>query len=414
MIHSPAVLPRYTAFDPRVPVWCATPDVDRCIHRFFDTSPFSPSGRYLALTQLAAVDRLPEPGDPGYVVVVDLHTGEEEIVAGTHGCDTQLGAQVQWGASDRELFFNDVDLDTWQPFGVAMDPHTEERRRLDGPVYMISPDGTQAAGPCLRRTGVTQAGYGVIVPEERVPLNPEPATDDGLFVTDTQTGECRLLASMARIVEEARPAFDPGRYEGRELYGFHVKWNLQGTRLMFVVRWRPQAGGKAWANVVTMRADGSDICVAIPDSEWSKGGHHPNWTPDGDWVMMNLRVDGVMRLVKARYDGSGLQVMSDAVIGSGHPSLHPDGRHVVTDTYVQESVAFGDGTTPIRWIDLAEGTAENIIRVWSEPRFKGPRNELRVDPHPAWDRDFTHIAFNACEDGKRRVYVADMRPLLGG
>ncbi|HRS96487.1 MAG TPA: hypothetical protein P5179_14550, partial [Candidatus Latescibacteria bacterium] len=44
---------RYRAFSPAVPIWCITPDgLDRCIHRFYDTSPVSPSGRYVALTRL--------------------------------------------------------------------------------------------------------------------------------------------------------------------------------------------------------------------------------------------------------------------------------------------------------------------------------------------------------------------------
>jgi hypothetical protein len=37
---------------------------------------------------------------------------------------------------------------------------------------------------------------------------------------------------------------------------------------------------------------------------------------------------------------------------------------------------------------------------------------LRVDPHPAWDRSHTRIAFNACPDGKRRVFVADLGEML--
>jgi len=101
------------------------------------------------------------------------------------------------------------------------------------------------------------------------------------------------------------------------------------------------------------------------------------------------------------------------VLGSGHPSLHPNGRHVVTDSYPGEPVAFGDGTTPIRLIDLAEGTATDLVRIRTVPPTSGPNNELRVDPHPAWDREHRRVAFNACPDGTRRVYVADLGGILG-
>ena len=70
-------------------------------------------------------------------------------VAETRGWATQLGAQMQWGADDTQLFFNDMDCEAWQPFGVEMDVATGERRELEGTVYMVSHDGTKSASPCL-------------------------------------------------------------------------------------------------------------------------------------------------------------------------------------------------------------------------------------------------------------------------
>jgi len=405
--------PPYTEFDPAVPVWCVTPQAGRTFHRFFDTSPASPSGRLVALTRLPFEDRLPQPGDVAEIVLVDLQTGEERVVAETGGWDTQLGAQAQWGADDTQLFFNDLDPTTWRPFGVRLDPLSGARRNLHGTVYMVSPDGRWAASPCLLRTARTQAGYGVVVPPHRIPSNHGASAEDGVYVTDTSTGECRLLVSFADIVATAEPPLDPDEYAGGSFYGAHVKWNPQGTRLMLVLRWLPDRGGRMRMHVVTMEADGSDMHIAIPASEWGKGGHHPNWCPDGEHVMMNLKLDGkALCLVRARYDGSDLEVMTDAVLGSGHPSMHPNGRHVVTDAYPGEPVAFGDGTVPIRLIDLETGTETCLARIRTVPPFTGPKNELRVDPHPAWDRAFRRVAFNACPDGTRRVCLADLSGIV--
>jgi hypothetical protein len=76
-------------------------------------------------------------------------------------------------------------------------------------------------------------------------------------------------------------------------------------------------------------------------------------------------------------------------------------------------VAFGDGTVPIRLIDIEAGTATNLVRIRTVPPWSGPKNELRVDPHPAWSRDYRWVTFNACPDGTRRVYVADLSGMLG-
>lgn len=408
-----AHFPRYRKFDPRVPVWCVTPGVPRSIHRFFDTSPISPSGRYLAVTRFPATDRLPRPGDTAGVVLVDLKTGEQRTVAETRGWDTQLGAQAQWGDTDRALYFNNVDTSSWQPFGVRLDPFSGGRRRLEGTVYMVAPDGRHAVSPCLLRTGATQAGYGVIVPEEHVPTNRGAPDDDGVYVTNTRTGECRLVAGLRRIVETV---LGPDAVEAGTYYSFHTKYNPQSNRIMLVLRFRPRGRKRFRPQLVTMKADGSDLHLAIPASEWAeKGGHHPNWCPDGEHVMMNLNIHGRgegLRLVRAGYDGEGLEPMTEAVPGSGHPSLHPDGRHVVTDCYLHEPMAFDDGTVPLRLIDLQRGSEVRFVRIRTRPQWMGPKNELRVDPHPAWDPTFRFVTFNACPDGPRKVYVADLGPLL--
>ncbi|MEO8974251.1 MAG: hypothetical protein ABI552_00615 [Casimicrobiaceae bacterium] len=404
----------YTAFSPQIPVHCVTPGITGVIHRFHDTSPFSPSGRYLAMTRFTFEDRLPEPGTPADVLVVDLETGDIETVAKTLGADTQLGAQVQWGADDRSLYFNDVDPVTWMPFGVRLDPQSGIRRTLSGGIYCISPDGRKSASPCLRRTHRTQAGYGVIVPPAHIPRNRGAACDDGVYLTDTTTGDCRLMVSIANIVEQTFTAVERAMFDGGAFYGFHAKWNPQGTRLMFVLRWLPPVQGPRLNNVITMNADGSDVHRPITDRHWCRGGHHPNWCPDGEHVLMNLNLCGTgLRIVSTRYDGADLHALSDTLPGSGHPTMHPDGVHVLTDAYVSEALAFGDGTTPIRWLDLAASTETQLLRIRTQAAFAGPRQELRVDSHPAWDRAFRRFAFNACPAGGRQVFVADMSAIVG-
>jgi len=183
---------------------------------------------------------------------------------------------------------------------------------------------------------------------------------------------------------------------------------------MFVVRWKSHDATQGMRHfLVTCAADGTDIQLAISDADWGKGGHHPNWCPYGENVMMNLKVaeDG-LRFVTARYDGVGLKTMHPDIPGSGHPALRRGGRFIVTDVYQHGALAYGDGTTPIRWVDLQAGTAQDIVRICSLPSFQGPKKTMRVDPHPAWDFSFERVAFNACIDGKRHVLIADIRSLL--
>jgi hypothetical protein len=128
---------------------------------------------------------------------------------------------------------------------------------------------------------------------------------------------------------------------------------------------------------------------------------------------MNLNVDGDgLRFVTVRYDGSDCKKLSASIPGSGHPTMYPDGYHILTDAYNHGPLAFGDGTTPIRWIDLNKDEEVSLVRIRTHPNYEGPRRELRVDPHPAWDKDFHRIAFNACPDGGRAVFVAELQDCI--
>ena len=420
MIHES--FPKYTRFDPLVPVWCVTPNRPACIHRFFDTSPISPSGRYLAVFQMPYEDHRPTPGDAGSVCVIDLQTGEDRAVAETRGWEPQMGANINWGASDHELYFNDVDTKSWHPFAWKLDPITGRRERMEGTVYHASADGKWLISANMATMRKTQPGYGVHVPDETVRRNVGPADDDGFYLTDTSTGKSRLLISIREILAKAAPPVLMENPKRQEIYGFHSKFNPQSERLMLSLRWFPAADAPQWDLFktapeavryawVTMGLEGGPIHCAVGPEQWEKGGHHATWFPDGKRISMNLNIDrDALRFVQVNADGSDLRKMLDNVPGSGHPTVHGDGRHLITDTYTHEKISFADGTIPLRWVDLKTGDEQVLVRINTQQPCEDVA--MRVDPHPAWDRTWRYVTFNAFVDGTRRVFVADMNEFI--
>jgi hypothetical protein len=406
-------------------------------HRFFDTSPISPSGHYIAYTEFHRDDERPRPGDPADVVVIDLESGAEVYRTETAAWDTQLGAQVQWGGTDAELLFNRVD-ENWTVYGVRYDLSSGTEDRLPGPVYMVSSDGNYSASPSMNKLQHVQVGYGVRVPREAAPLNEGAPLDDGLFVTDLRSGRHSMLVSIRDIYTELSPHFQDLRMTEGGFYGFHVKWSPARDALMFLIRWKPKAlGTKSKNYLITMKADGSQLAMAMPSRKWGNG-HHPNWCPDGKSIIMNVSIANDMhfpwldravskvlrkahipyytraydlRFGRFRADGSDLQVLSKRAYGSGHPSMHPNGRLVLADAYPHERVSFGDGTVPIRLLDLSEDRELLAARVPAVPMFAGEHAEWRVDPHPVWHRDGKHVTFNAAPNKLRGVFIADFSSL---
>lgn len=417
-------------------VYKITDGLKPTIHRFYDTSPISPSGRYIALTEFPFEDRLPTPGDQARVFVLELSTAREIYSTSTAAWDTQVGAHVQWGASDEQLFFNRMDTEAWNPYGVKVDIENNVEVRLEHSIYMISPDGLRSLSPCLKRIGLSQPGYGVAIPAEAVTKNEGIPTDDGVYIVNTLTGQSRLLISIAQIFEAVGLTEDLRKLPG-SFYGFHVKWNPTGDRIMFIVRFVPESAKSASTKnyLFTFNPDGSDVALALTPEQWS-GGHHPNWCPDGRSIVMNLiyprptkwrtltsrfvslltRKFGIKYFPSARrlsfvlFDGYGgnFRHAVRGLTGSGHPTIDPSERLLISDAYLNEEVAFGDGAVPIRGVDLATGTESCITRVKTEPKFTGSRNEYRIDPHPAWDKGGTYVTINGSIDGCRSVFILDL------
>jgi hypothetical protein len=417
--------PRYKEYEPQVPVWCLTPKDGRAIHRFFDTSPISPSGRYLAVFRLPFEDRLPQPGDAGQICVIDLVTGEDRVVGQTCGWETQLGANLNWGATDNELYFNDVDTQTWEPFAWKLDPLTGRKDRMASTVYHASPDGRFLISANMRTMRRTQPGYGVCIPLEQMGWNVGPSQTDGFFLTDTSTGQSRLLATLHDLFFCANPQMSEQDAMAYEIYGFHSKFNAQSNRLMLSLRWYPKRQQDQWDMFahnfkqvdyawLTIATDGTDMQCAVGPGWWKRPGHHATWFPDGKRISMNLAMedDAPLSLVQVNYDGTALGKMHEQVRGSGHPTVHSNGRYVLTDTYVGESMAWGDGTVPLRWIDLQTGSEQPLVRINTASPHEQIHRPLRIDPHPAWDRTERFVTFNGYVGGTRRVFVADMQSVL--
>jgi hypothetical protein len=381
----------------------------RVIHRFFDTSPLSPSGRYLGLFRFPAENQSPKPGDTGEVIVVDMETGKEKVVAYSRGWEMQMGANVQWGKSDKELYFNDVDTTTWKAFAVQVNPLTGKSRRLSGTVFMVSNDGQYLASYNLISSRYAQVGYGVVIPDTLTPRNRGPVENDGVDITHISTNKTKRLVSIRQIYENTVPSIripDPQDYE---YYCFQVKWNPQGTRLLTTIQWSPPGGGSRRRAVITMRADGSELRTAITPEQWAKGGHHINWMPDGEHISMNLNVDDKpgLEFITARYDGTDLKVAFTP--GSGHPSFHPAGLPlVITDAYPEEPVAPGKGISPIRLLHTDTGKEELVHQIY----VSDAQGEFRIDPHPAWDRTGRYVIFNGYEGNTRNVFIADLKDMV--
>lgn len=390
------------------PIQQVTPNDGFYVHTYYDVCPFSPTQRYLAVTRLPYQTKVPVLGDTAEVCVVDLEKQTIQTVYRTQSWGFQTGSMAQWGASDRHLYTNDVV--NGKAVCVGIDLETGETLVYPGPMYHMAPDGGSVIGFPLELLDITQRGYGVPAknPDQPAKLPPGAAIDQGLWKTDLKTRQTKLIASLADIAAKVP---EPPPEKGGTYYLWHSKFNRQGTRIMQVLRCLlPSGAGGRNTMVFTMKPDGSDIRYAPGTPIWGAKGGHPNWHPDGVHLVRVLRVDGqTPRLCKFRYDAEDFTVMSEKILGGGHPSFEGKGRFITTDEF--------HGSDPqMVSILLIDMQAEEVATLCSLPTLR--RGEQlnyaphRLDGHPVWSRDFAQICFQAAPDGKRQLYLADVSKLV--
>lgn len=389
----------------------------RTTHRFFDSSAISPSGRYVCATRTRREGPADvTPGDVAEVVVYDLQKKRKDRFPvvyrrPTAAWDAQLGAQVQWGASDDDLYFNDVvgTRGDGAPIvrGVRSDWQRGRETRLPTPVYHVTRDGARAAAPRdLAALRMTQDGYGVVATPAQ--LRHLETQKDGVHVLDLRTNataflELSALVAAAELEERPRAVAGGDARKGAECHRhvFHVKWNAKGTRLLVVVRARGHGCPRGDANhALTVDPDGADVKVV---ATWLRDGNHPNWLEDG---RLSMNYEGKVCAFDD-VEGASCQVLSERA--SGHPVGVPGrGDLVVTDTYAKEHAAFGLEAGEAALRVLSGGDREAWLGVFPVAALGTmPTDVWRCDAHPAFDVKGRRLALNVWVRGSRRVAVTD-------
>ena len=389
----------------------------RTTHRFFDSSAISPSGRYVCATRTRREGPADvTPGDVAEVVVYDLQKKRKDRFPvvyrrPTAAWDAQLGAQVQWGASDDDLYFNDVvgTRSDGAPIvrGVRSDWQRGRETRLPTPVYHVTRDGARAAAPRdLAALRMTQDGYGVVATPAQ--LRHLESQKDGVHVLDLRTNataflELSALVAAAELDSRPRAVAGGDARKGAECHRhvFHVKWNAKGTRLLVVVRARGHGCPRGDANhALTVDPDGADVKVV---ATWLRDGNHPNWLEDG---RLSMNYEGKVCAFDD-VEGASCQVLSERA--SGHPVGVPGrGDLVVTDTYAKEHAAFGLEAGEAALRVLSGGDREAWLGVFPVAALGTmPTDVWRCDAHPAFDVKGRRLALNVWVRGSRRVAITD-------
>lgn len=370
---------------------------------YYDKLQFDPSSRYVLGMVVDFEHRSPRPDDVIEIGMIDLHERDRWIALGeSRAWCWQQGCMLQWlPGSKSEIIWNDREGD--QFVSHILNVQTAERRTIGYPIYTLSPDGRTAIGTDFRRINHMRPGYGYAgIPDpNRDMLAP---ADTGIYSVDLQTGRAQHLITVEQV---AALPYRHGDLSAAKHYFNHLLFNTDGSRFIFLHRWRFGEGG-FHTRMMTAAADGSDLRVVDDYGHtshfiWRDPKHILAWSwhPSHEWafyIYPDQNMNGAEKV-----EVIGKEVMTR----NGHCTYLPGNQWILNDSYAGQSEA---RQQQLYLYEVASERRVELGAFYSPPAYDG---EWRCDLHPRVSPDGRLITIDSPHVGEgRQIYLIDMERTL--
>jgi len=365
---------------------------------YYDKLEFDPTCRYVLGMEVDFEHRSPKPDDVIKVGMVDLQDGDKWIELGeSRAWCWQQGCMLQWRpGSKSEVMWNDRQDSRFVCH--ILDVFTRKKRTIPHPIYTVSPDGKTACAPDFRRVNDMRPGYGYCGLPDPHAADKAP-TDSGIFRIDLDTGEAKLIVSLADV---AKIPYEHGDLSPMKHYFNHLLINTDGTRVEFLHRWRGPGVRSFGTRMITCNLDGSDLYVLDPHGHtshfiWRDPTHITAWSwhPKlGSGFILYTDKTQDVELV-----GKGVMTKN------GHNTYLPGNEWILNDTYP----------------DHARRQHPYLYHVPTGQRFwlghfLSPREysgEWRVDTHPRFSPDGKLVCIDSAHGGAgRQLTLIDISSIV--
>ena len=373
---------------PSAPVQITADGKEYLLASYYGINSWSTDQRYVTVLQTEIKYRLPDENDVATLGLVDLHTNSFIPFAETRAWNFQQGCMAHWLATspDSLIIFNDFREGRF--VSVIMNVHSgKEIKTIPYPVSAVSPDGKEAVSINFARLRITRTDYGYGGKGQDAKVDVQFPEDDGLYLVNLESGEARLIVSIAQV-KELVPEIPA---EGMEYFN-HTLFSRDGSKIFWLARAIPQRNTTS----LTVNRDGTNLQRCFPDG-WE--GSHFDWL-NGDELMVTANYEAkqyahvLFTIGKQDYKRLGNGLLDY----DGHGTFSPDGKWMVTDTYPSGRLR----EQKIYLMDMKTETVLPLGRFAQPDAFTG---YWRCDLHPRWSPQGDMIGFNSTHTGSRQVYI---------
>ncbi|MBL7153188.1 MAG: hypothetical protein ISS79_05690 [Phycisphaerae bacterium] len=366
---------------------------------YYDKLQFDPTCRYVLGMEVDFEHRSPRPDDLIKVGMVDLQDNDRwtELGKTTAWC-WQQGCMLQWRPSSKnEIIWNDRQDGRF--VSHILNVRSKSKRTLAYPFYTISPDGQTAVAPDFRRVQDMRPGYGYAgLPD---PHTDEPAPkDSGVFRIDLETGKRELIIPISEI---ARFGKIPGDPKDAKHYFNHLLFNTDGSRFIFLHRWRAKGLGSFGTRMLTARPDGSDIHIVDDYGRTS----HFIWR-DPNHILAWAYHPSAGNAFYLYTDGTkDVEIVGKGVMTkNGHCSYLPGNKWILNDTYPDNQ-----RNQHVYLYNVQTAKKIPLGAFHLPPQYNG---EWRCDTHPRFSPDGRTVVIDSPHGRKgRQMHLIDISTIVG-
>jgi len=372
------------------PIQITSNEKEHFFASYYGITSWSRDQKYVTVLQTDIKYKLPDENDPATLGLIDLKKKEFIPLTQTRAWNFQEGCMAHWlGTSpDSLIIFNDFREGKF--VSVIMNVYTKkEIKTIAYPVSGVSPDGKEAISINFSRLRITRTDYGYGGVGQDSKADTQFPENDGLFLVNLETGEAKLILSIAQIREKV-PEISK---EGIEYFA-HTRFSREGSKIFWLARAIPHRNTTSF----TVNRDGTNLQRCFPDN-W--GGSHFDWLNDNELMITTNegRQDAHILFTIGKQDykrlGNGL------LDYDGHGTFSPDGKWMVTDTYPDKST----GEQKIYLMDMKTEAVLPLGRFIEPKEFLAGSGFWRCDLHCRWSPKGDMIGFNSTMSGSRQVYM---------
>lgn len=374
---------------------------DHLFASYYAINAWSGDGRYVTVLETDVKGRLPTEQDVATLGVVDLKDGNRFIpLTDTRCWNFQEATMAHWlGAAPNERFIYN-DLVDGKFVSVIFDRKSREKRRVPYPVSAVSADGRWAVSINYARLRLTRPDYGYGGGGQDARAEVTWPEDDGLWLVNLETGEARLIVTIAAVRDRMPPVKDAKALA----YFCHTVFSREGRQIFWLARTVENLSGqkvvRKWETTAFVcNRDGAEVKRCFPDG-W--GGSHFNWLDDSRLMVTAKYRDAVWSHVLFTPGKDDYQRLGNGLLDfDGHGVFSDDERWMATDSYPDKLNE--------RKLMVLRMSDQAVLPLGSFFVPEVYREQYsRCDLHPRWRPDGRQLGFNSVHEGSRQVYVIDV------